>query len=78
MSEPKLGTSETRTIDPDERRWLERKAVQLARELNCPLAAALVAARSEVEALRARPKAVVIPFVGRKRRGISPRHEASS
>ena len=59
-------------IDPNERRWLERKAVELARELNCPLPDALVAARCEFEALRTRPKARVIPLLGRQvRRAIS-------
>lgn len=66
-------------IDPAERRWLERKAVQLARELDCPLPAALVAARSEFEALRSRPKAVVVPLAGRtRRRPLSGPREASS
>jgi hypothetical protein len=59
-------------IDPNERRWLERKAVELARELNCPLPDALVAARCEFEALRTRPKAKVIPLLNRRvRRPIS-------
>ena len=65
-------------IDPHERRWLERKAVELARELKCSLPEALVAARCEFEALRTRPKAVVIPLVGRSRRGLSFPREASS
>ena len=78
MSEYHEPTGKTPLIDPDERRWLERKAVQLARELNCPLPDALVAARCEFESLRSRPKAVVIPLVGRARIGLRPPHEASS
>jgi len=65
-------------IDPNERRWLERKAVELARELHCPLPDALLAARCEFEALRTRPKAVVIPLVGHHRRSVSRPHEASN
>lgn len=66
-------------IDPAERRWLERKAVQLARELNCPLPDALIAARCEFESLKTRPKARVIPLVEwQARRALSSRPEASS
>ena len=50
-------------IDPGERRWLERKALELAREFKCPLPDALVAARCEFESLKTRPKAIVIPLV---------------
>ncbi len=78
MSECSEATGKTPLIDPDERRWLERKAVQLARELNCPLPDALVAARYEFESLRSRPKAPVIPLVGRTRVGLRQSHEASS
>ena len=78
MSERKQKTGKVPMIDPDERRWLERKAVQLARELNCPLPDALVAARCEFESLRARPKAVVVPLIGRSRRGLKGPHEASN
>ena len=52
-------------IDPNERRWLERRALELVREHDCSLPSALVAARCEFESLRSRPKAVVIPLVGR-------------
>lgn len=78
MSERNSGPNTRPAIDPNERRWLERKAVELARELNCPLPDALLAARCEFEALRTRPRAVVIPFVGRSRRGVSSPHEASN
>ena len=65
-------------IDPNERRWLERKAVELARELNCPLPDALVAARCEFESLKTRPKAPVVLLLDwRARRSLS-RPEASS
>jgi len=66
------------TIDPNERRWLERKAVQLARELNCPLPDALVAARCEFESLKSRPKAPVIPLVNRPSRRALSSPEACS
>ncbi len=59
------------TIDPNERRWLERRALVLVREHDCSLPAALVAARCEFESLRSQPKAVVIPLVGRGRRTVS-------
>lgn len=78
MSERNIGAGNKPMIDPGERRWLERKAVQLARELNCPLPDALLAARCEFESLRTRPKAVVIPLVGRGRRGFRGPHEASN
>ena len=58
-------------IDPNERRWLERRALALVREHDCSLSAALVAARCEFESLRSQPKAVVIPLVGRGRRSVS-------
>ena len=65
-------------IDPNERRWLERKAVELARELNCPLPDALVAARCEFESLKSRPKAPVVALLDwQARRSLSSR-EASS
>lgn len=67
-----------RTIDPSERRWLERKALELVREHDCSLPAALVAARCEFESLRSRPKAVVISLVGRSRAGVSPPREQRS
>jgi len=66
------------TIDPNERRWLERKAVELARELNCPLPDALVAARCEFESLKTRPKARVIPLVEWQARRAISLPEASS
>ena len=66
------------TIDPNERRWLERKAVQLARELNCPLPDALVAARCEFESLKSRPKAPVVPLVSRQSRRVLSSPEACS
>ena len=59
------------TIDPNERRWLERRALALVREHDCSLSAALVAARCEFESLRSQPKAVVIPLVGRARSSLS-------
>ena len=65
-------------MDPNERRWLERKALQLARELGCALPEALVAARAEFERLRGRPKAVVIPLIGRARRRLRVSQEASN
>ncbi|HSG63478.1 MAG TPA: hypothetical protein VLD39_00690 [Gammaproteobacteria bacterium] len=65
-------------LDPQERHWLERKALHIARELGCTLPEALVAARAEFEQLRARPKAIVIPLVGRARRGFRAPHEASN
>jgi len=58
-------------IDPNERRWLERKALELVREHGCSLSSALVAARCEFESLRSQPKAVVIPLVGRARSSVS-------
>ena len=61
----------TPTIDPNERRWLERRALELVREHDCSLPAALVAARCEFESLRSLPKAVVIPLVGRARSSVS-------
>ena len=61
----------TPTIDPNERRWLERRALALVREHDCSLPAALVAARCEFESLRSQPKAVVIPLVGRARSSVS-------
>ena len=65
-------------IDPNERRWLERKAVELARELNCPLPDALVAARCEFENLKSRPKAPVVALLDyRVRRSLSSQ-EASN
>ena len=66
------------TIDPNERRWLERKAVQLARELNCPLPDALVAARCEFESLKSRPKAPVVQLVSRQSRRALSSPEACS
>jgi hypothetical protein len=78
MNEPNTASGKIPIIDPNERRWLERKAVQLARELKCPLPDALIAARCEFESLRTRPKAVVIPLVGRSHRGIRGPHEASN
>jgi len=66
------------TMDPNERRWLERKALALVREHDCSLPAALVAARCEFENLRSRPKAVVIPLVGQLRAGASPPREQRS
>ena len=54
-------------IDPNERRWLERRALALVREHDCSLPSALVAARCEFESLRSQPKAVVIPLVTRAR-----------
>lgn len=71
MSSHRPPTAESLTIDPHERQWLERKAVQLARERGCSLPAALVAARCEFETLRARPKAPVIPLVVRSRSSVS-------
>ena len=65
-------------IDPNERRWLERKAVELSRELKCPLPDALVAARCEFESLKSRPKARVIPLVGRQARRAVSFPEASN
>ena len=65
-------------LDPQEKRWLERKALQFARELGCDLPEALVAARVEFERLRSRPRAAVIPLVGRARRGFRGPHEASN
>ena len=59
------------TIDPNERRWLERRALALVREHDCSLPSALVAARCEFESLRSQPKAVVIPLVGRARSSVS-------
>lgn len=58
------------TIDPNERRWLERRALALVREHGCSLPSALVAARCEFENLRSQPKALVIPLVGRVRKRI--------
>ena len=78
MSERTISEAETPIMDPQERRWLERKALQLARELKCPLPEALVAARSEFERLRTQPKAVVIPLVVKSGRTISGPREASS
>lgn len=66
------------TIDPNERRWLERRALALVREHDCSLPAALVAARCEFESLRSRPKAVVVPLVGRTRGKLSPPRGARS
>lgn len=70
--------NESALIDPEERRWLERRALELAREFDCPLPAALVAARHEFEALRTRPKAVVISLVAHHRRRVRRPREASS
>jgi len=70
MNQSDLKKSVAIQIDPDERRWLERKALQLARERGCSLPAALVAARCEFESLRARPKAIVIPLIGQRRRPV--------
>jgi hypothetical protein len=78
MSEPILDSGRSHAMDPNERRWLERKAIELARELKCPLPEALVAARWEFESLRTRPKAVVIPLVGRVPRTVRGPQEASS
>jgi hypothetical protein len=78
MNDGNTGAGKTSLIDPNERRWLERKAVELARSLNCPLPDALVAARCEFESLRTRPKAIVIPLVGQSRRGLKGPHEASN
>jgi hypothetical protein len=78
MSTSNADNRSTPVLDPQERRWLERKALQLARELGCALPEALVAARTEFERLRGRPKAVVIPLVGRARRGVRVPHEASN
>jgi len=58
-------------LDPNERRWLERRALALVREHDCSLPSALVAARCEFERLRSQPKAVVIPLVGRARGSVS-------
>lgn len=65
-------------IDPNERRWLERKALELVREHGCSMPSALVAARCEFESLRSRPKAVVIPLLGRGRAETGCSSEASS
>jgi hypothetical protein len=70
MNQSNFTTAVAMQIDPDERRWLERKAIQLARERGCTLPAALVAARCEFESLRARPKAIVIPLIGHRRRPV--------
>ena len=78
MSTINADNRKTPVLDPQERRWLERKALRLARELGCALPEALVAARAEFERLRSRPKAVVIPLVGRSRRGFRAPHEASN
>ena len=66
------------TIDPNERRWLERRALALVREHGCSLPSALVAARCEFDSLRSKPKAVVIPLVGRARRSVSQPQGARS
>lgn len=68
----------TPMIDPNERRWLERRALALVREHDCSLPAALVAARCEFERLRSQPKAVVIPLVGRARSRVSRSQGARS